>query len=448
MIRIGNGLDIPVAGAPVQEISLGPAVRSVAIVADDYVGLRPSMAVRDGDSIRVGEPVVTDKTHPEIRLTAPGSGVVRSVNRGAKRKLLSIVIDLEGDEDNVGQGFSSEDLSSLDGQRARETLLESGLWTALRTRPYNRIPAPGGSPRSIFVTAMDSNPLAADPAVVLSEQGDDFVGGLHVLSHLTEGAVYVCHEAGKTVPGEGVPGVTLAEFGGPHPAGLPGTHIHFLDPVNAQRTVWFIGYQDVIAYGALFRTGRIRTERVVALGGPGVERPRLLRTRMGANLNELTAGSLRPGEQRVVSGSVLAGRRSEAPTNFLGRYHTQVSALPEGRRREFLGWQMPGFNKFSATRTFATGWSGDMEKVAWDTNMHGSRRAMVPIGVYEKVMPLDILPTQLLRALIVGDTDEAQMLGCLELDEEDLGLCTFVCPSKYDYGPILRRNLTTIEREG
>ncbi|MFW6170651.1 MAG: Na(+)-translocating NADH-quinone reductase subunit A, partial [Planctomycetota bacterium] len=425
----------------------------VAIVPDDYVGLRPSMSVRDGDSIRLGEPVLTDKTHPEICLTSPGSGVVRAVNRGAKRKLLSIVIDLdggsdEGGDEDGGQQFSAQSLSSLDGQGARETLLESGLWTALRTRPYNRIPAPGESPRSIFVTAMDSNPLAADPTVVLSEQGDDFVGGLHVLTRLTEGAVYVCHEAGKAVPGEGVPGVTPAGFSGPHPAGLPGTHIHFLDPVNAQRTVWFIGYQDVIAYGTLFRTGRIRTQRVVALGGTGVEQPRLLRTRMGANLDELTAGSLWPGEQRVVSGSLLSGRRSDVPTNFLGRYHTQVSVLPEGRRREFLGWLAPGFNKFSATRGFATAWSGDMEKVAWDTNRRGSPRAMVPIGVYEKVMPLEILPTQLLRALIVGDTDEAQMLGCLELDEEDLGLCTFVCPSKYDYGPILRRNLTTIEREG
>jgi len=204
----------------------------------------------------------------------------------------------------------------------------------------------------------------------------------------------------------------------------------------------------VIAFGVLFRTGRIRTERVVAFGGPGVEQPRLLRTRMGACLDDLVKGSLVEGELRVVSGSLLAGRRSVSPVNYLGRYHTQISVLSEGRERELFGWQAPGFNKFSATRTFATAWMGGLSKIVWNTATHGGRRAMVPIGVYEKVMPLDLLPTQLLRALIVEDTDDAQMLGCLELDEEDLGLCTFVCPSKYDYGPILRTNLTTIEREG
>ncbi len=229
---------------------------------------------------------------------------------------------------------------------------------------------------------------------------------------------------------------------------MAGTHIHFLDPVNAQRTVWFLGYQDVIAFGALFRTGRIRTERVVSLAGPGVEQPRLLRTRMGACLDDLVKDNLKAGEQRVVSGSLLAGRHAERSVGYLGRYHTQISVLSEGRERELFGWQSPGFNKFSATRTFATAWLGGLSKIVWNTAMHGSCRAMVPIGVYEKVMPLDLLPTQLLRALIVEDTDDAQMLGCLELDEEDLGLCTFVCPSKYDYGPILRKNLTTIEREG
>lgn len=446
MIRISSGLDIPVSGEPVQEISLGAEIRSVALVAADYVGLRPAVVVRDGDRVRLGQTILTDKNHPGICFTAPGSGTVRGVNRGAKRKLLSIVMDLEeGDEQ---EQFATHGVSSLTGEQARENLLKSGLWTGLRTRPFNRVPAPDSAPRSIFVTAMDSNPLAADPVVILDEQGEDFVIGLHVLSRLTDGAVYVCHEAGRDVPGDGVPGVVMADFAGPHPAGLPGTHIHFLDPVNADRSVWFVGYQDVIAFGTLFRTGRIRTERVIALGGPGVEQPRLLRTRMGASLDDLLQGSLEPSEQRVVSGSLLSGRRAAVPVDYLGRYHTQVSVLPEGREREFLGWQAPGFDKFSATRTFATAWLSGPKRVTWNTSMHGSRRAMVPIGVYEKVMPLDILPTQLLRALIVEDTEEAQMLGCLELDEEDLGLCTFVCPSKYDYGPILRKNLTTIEREG
>ena len=445
MIRIKKGLDIPVSGKPVQEISPGAEATTVAVVADDFVGLRPAMAVAEGDQVELGQTLLTDKTHPEIRFTAPGAGRVRAVNRGAKRKLLSVEIELSGD---AQKQFATFDLSALKPDQARENLLQSGLWAALRTRPFNRIPDPESSPRSIFVTAMDSNPLAADPSVILAEHSEDFVSGLHVLTRLTEGAVYVCHEAGKAVPGDGVPGVALAAFAGPHPSGLPGTHIHFLDPVNAERTVWFIGYQDVIAFGVLFRTGRIWTDRVIALGGPGVEQPRLLRTRLGVCLDDLLKNSLKEGDQRVVSGSLLAGRLSETPVNYLGRYHTQVSVLPEGRERELFGWQAPGFNKFSATRTFATAWVGGLQKIIWNTAMHGSRRAMVPIGVYEKMMPMDILPTQLLRALIVEDTEDAQLLGCLELDEEDLGLCTYVCPSKYDYGPILRNNLTMIEREG
>ena len=345
MIRIKKGLDIPISGTPVQEISQGAGSRRVAFVAADYVGLRPALAVRDGDRVRLGQTLVTEKSSPQIRFTAPAAGTIRAVNRGAKRKLISIEIDLYGDEE---ERFPTYGTSSLTPDQARENLTLSGLWTALRTRPFNKVPVPDSAAHSIFVTAMDTNPLAADPAVVLAEQGEDFVLGLHVLTRLTEGTVYVCHEAQREVPGGGVPGVTMAGFAGPHPAGLPGTHIHFLDPVNAERKVWFIGYQDVVTFGTLMRTGRIRTERVVSLAGPGVVKPRLVRTRLGACLDDLTEGSLSDGEQRIISGSLLSGRQSASPANYLGRYHTQVCVIPEGRKRELFGWQAPGFDKYSA----------------------------------------------------------------------------------------------------
>jgi Na+-transporting NADH:ubiquinone oxidoreductase subunit A len=445
MIKIRKGLTIPVAGAPSQDITAGEAIQRVAFVAADYVGLRPAMIVREGDRVRTGQPLLADKAFPEVQHVAPGAGTIRAINRGPKRKLISIEIDLEGDDQ---EPFSSFDLRTLDGGQVRTALLQSGLWTALRTRPFNRVPDPNTSPHSLFVTAMDTNPLAADPARVLVESGEDFEAGIEVLTHLTDGNVYVCHAPDAGVAGADVPRVTMAEFSGPHPAGLPGTHIHFLDPVHTGKTVWFIGYQDVAAIGSLFRIGRLCTERVVALAGPGVRNPRLVRTRLGANLDDLVREDLLDGEQRVISGPLLAGRQSAPPANYLGRFHLQVAVLPEGRHRELLGWQMPGADKFSITKTFASAWLGSLGKIRWTTSTHGSRRAMVPIGVYEKVMPLDLLPTQLLRALIVKDTEEAQRLGCLELDEEDLGLCSFVCPSKYDYGPILRENLLTIEREG
>ncbi len=232
-----------------------------------------------------------------------------------------------------------------------------------------------------------------------------------------------------------------------HPAGNAGTHIHHLDPVSATKTVWTISYQDVIAIGLLFTTGVLSTERVISLAGPQVREPRLVRTRLGASLDEINAGQLKDGENRVVSGSVFGGRTASGPFAFLGRYHNQISVLAEGRDRPFLHYLRAGFNNFSSLSIYVSSFFKG-KTYDFNTTTNGSERAMVPIGAYERIMPLDILPTQLLRSLIVGDTDTAQKLGCLELDEEDLALCTFVCPGKYEYGPILRNNLTRIEKEG
>ncbi len=447
MIRIRKGLDLPIAGAPEQAISFAPNPRTVALVAADYVGLKPNMLVREGDSVGLGQPVIEDKSRPGVFLTSPGTGRVIAVNRGQKRRLQSLVVELadEGDQPQ----FEPRDLSGLSSDQIREALLASGLWAAFRTRPYSRLPATDAQPHSIFVTAIDTNPLAADPAGIIRESGDDFVFGLIALTRLADVPVYVCHATGADIPGREVTGVTMADFSGPHPAGLPGTHIHFLDPVDMQKSVWYLGYQDVIACGSLFKSGRINVDRVVALAGSAVKKPRLLRTRLGACLDDLLTDELAAGDNRIISGSVFSGRTSESPGNYLGRYHTQISVLPEGNEREFLGWQKPGFTRFSVTRAFASSWApGLLKDMKFTTSTGGSRRAMVPIGVYERVMPLDLLPTQLLRALIVGDPEQASELGCLELDEEDLALCTFVCPSKFNFGPMLRENLTKIELEG
>jgi Na+-transporting NADH:ubiquinone oxidoreductase subunit A len=294
---------------------------------------------------------------------------------------------------------------------------------------------------------MDTNPLAADPALVIEEEKEDFLRGLKVLSRLTRGAVYICAGEKSQIPGEGLPGTRFERFAGPHPAGLAGTHIHFLDPVDAHKTVWYIGYQDVIAAGKLFSTGKLWVERVVSLAGPVVKNPRLLRTRLGAGLDDLTAGELEEGENRVVSGSVFGGRTAAGPLAFLGRYHQQVSCLREGREQELFSFLRPGFNKHSVLRVVASAFIPG-KRFAFNTTTNGSPRPIEPMGNYEAVMPLDILPTQLLRYLVAGDTEMAQKLGCLELDEEDLALCSYVCAGKYEYGPILRDVLTRIEKEG
>lgn len=447
MIKIRRGLDLPISGAPEQTIQDGPKVRSVAVIGFDYPGMKPTMAVQVGDKVKLGQLLFTDKKTEGVKYTAPAAGTVAAINRGERRVFQSIVIDVEGDEAETFASYEADKLASLSEEQVKESLVNSGLWTALRTRPYSKVPAPASTPNSIFVTAMDTNPLAANPELIIRENRDDFVNGLMVLSKLTAGNVFVCKAEGADVYTGNNSRVVSEEFGGVHPAGNAGTHIHHLDPVNASKTVWTIGYQDVIAYGKLFTTGQLYTDRVVALGGPQVNQPRLLRTRVGASLIELTAGELKVGDNRIISGSVFGGRNAHGAFAFLGRYQNQVSVLKEGNDRPFMHYMRAGFNMFSTMGIYVSSlFSG--KKYDFDTTTGGSERAMVPVGNYERVMPLDILPTHLLRALIVGDTDTAQKLGCLELDEEDLALCSYVCPGKYEYGPILRDNLTRIEKEG
>ncbi|WP_107853109.1 Na(+)-translocating NADH-quinone reductase subunit A [Oceanimonas marisflavi] len=447
MITIKKGLDLPIAGAPEQVIYDGPSIKRVATLGEEYVGMRPTMHVKVEDRVKKGQVIFEDKKNPGVKFTAPAAGTVVEINRGAKRVLQSVVIAVDDSEEQITfKSYSSAELAKLERETVQEQLVESGMWTALRTRPYSKVPALDSTPRSIFVTAMDTNPLSANAELVIKENAQAFTDGLQVLSRLTDGQVHVCKGEGS-LPQAASGNVKEHVFGGVHPAGLPGTHIHFIDPIVPGKVVWYINYQDVIAFGKLFTTGEICTDRVVALGGPVVNKPRLLRTRLGASLDELTAGELQDGENRVISGSVLSGNTADGPHAYLGRYHLQVSVLKEGREKEFMGWLAPGSNKFSVTRAYL-GHLAKGKLFDLTTTTNGSARAMVPIGNYERIMPLDILPTLLLRDLLSGDTDSAQNLGCLELDEEDLALCTYVCPGKYDYGQVLRQCLTKIELEG
>lgn len=461
MIPIKQGLDLPISGAPAQEI-VGPIdSRRVAIVGDDYVGMRPSLEVAVGATVRRGGRLFTDRKNPGVVFTAPAAGTVVEINRGPKRAFESLVIETSGGEDEPFEEFASvaeSAVESLTSGQIRDVLIASGMWTSIRQRPFSVVPPVESSPEAIFVTAMDTNPLAVDPAVVLATRPAEFVAGLRVLSRLADVPLYLVTASGSDIPGVDEPVVIHEVFAGPHPAGLPGTHIHFLRPVNDRRTAWHIGYQDVVAIGNLLTTGSVDCGRVVALCGPAAKRPRLLTVRLGAWLEELLAGEIDGEAVRVISGSVLSGRAAAGTLAYLGRYHNQVSLLPEAVEREWLGWQKPGRDKFSITRAFVgsirfavdhlLGRTGPSRPYTFNTSLNGSDRAMVPIGSYERVMPLDMIPTYLLRALIVGDIEQAQALGALELDEEDLALCTYVCPGKYDYGTLLRHNLEQIRLEG
>ncbi len=453
MIRTKRGLNLPISGVPEQVLGAARSTRSIALLGCDYVGMKPTMLVAEGDKVLLGQALFRDKKNPSVTFTSPGCGRISAINRGSKRKLLSVVVELQesgGDDEQVPlKSYTDAALMDLPAETVIEDLLTSGLWTSLRVRPFSKVADPTRQAHSLFINAMDTNPLAANPSVVMKDAIPDFVRGVNLLSKLPQNKTYVCVERKVDAllkDQEFADSVSVQEFRGPHPSGLTGTHIHFLGSAGLGKQVWSLNYQDVIAIGKLFATGKLSVERVISLAGPQVSEPRLLRSRIGADLQELCAGELEPLESRIISGSVLGGRKAVGAESYLGRYHLQVSVLREGRERPFLGYLSPGANRHSVMGIYISALDRS-KRLDMSTSTQGSDRAMVPIGAYEQIMPLDILPTQLLRALIVGDIETAQNLGALELDEEDLALCSYVCPGKYEYGPILRENLARIEKE-
>jgi Na+-transporting NADH:ubiquinone oxidoreductase subunit A len=482
---VRKGLDLPLAGAPLQALppAAGAApsgtapngVRQVALLASDVPGLRPTFAVQPGERVQRGQRLFEDRKNPGVHFTAPAAGVVRALHRGERRAFVSLVIEVADDDAQAAAQVTfagwSDRARPADAAALRALLLESGLWPALRTRPFSRVPAADASPAALFVTAIDTAPHAPDPQVVLAGRDEAFALGLAALARLAAPArTLLCVAPGSPLAGAaeranagrvagvaaGAPAgqaaaIEVHEFDGPHPAGTPGLHIHRLHPVGSASSVWHIGYQDVAAIGHLLMTGHLDVERVVSLAGPAVKQPRLVRTRLGASLADLVRGELSEGDVRVISGSVLEGRTAGGEaTAFLGRHHRQVSALFEGRERELFGWIAPQRAKFSVWNVVAG------RLAAWrhgpglplTTTTNGGDRAMVPIGSYERVMPMDLMATHLLRALAAGDAEQAVALGALELDEEDLALATFVCPGKTEWGPLLRRVLERVEKEG
>lgn len=443
-LSLRKGLDIPISGAPRTDVENGPAIRKVAVLGDDYIGWKPRIVVNEGDMVGVGAPILLSKDHPEVQVVAPAAGKVIAINRGARRKLISVEIEV------AGNGEAPVDFSSLGDVTTPEGLAErlcaAGLWTSFRTRPYSKVPDPASRPIAIYVTAMDTEPLAADPAPMIKAEPEAFAKGLEAIASLSEGSTFLCH-GGETLPGADLAGITAVGFSGPHPAGLAGTHMHFLQPPTAEKFVWTIGYQDVLMIGRLLLTGKYDPSCTIALTGPACADPRIVRTIVGASMVELTEKD-RPADYpvRLISGSVLSGRAGQGPSAYLGRYARQVTVIEEDTKQIPMGWVRPMISKYAVQPVLGSAMA--RKTFPLTSNLNGGRRAMVPIGTFEKLMPQDFLPTQLLRALLVMDTDQAQALGALELDEEDLGLVGFACPAKYEYGLALRDCLTKIEKEG
>ncbi|MGD9808816.1 MAG: NADH:ubiquinone reductase (Na(+)-transporting) subunit A [Deferribacterales bacterium] len=437
LIRIRKGLNLPVKGAPSGDIEKLSSINQSAILGDDFPGMKPSMLVREGDAVSKGQPVFTDRKNPEITFTAPVTGTVKAIKRGNKRKFLSMVFEKgEGEAIKFDTGIS-------DGDALYELLKKSGLLASFRERPFAKCPSADRKPKAVFINCMDTRPLAPDMSVLLSGNEDYFKKGAEALTKLSENT-FICKGIDLTLPE--VAGAEVKIFDGVHPAGLSGTHVHFIMPVSLSRTVWTIDMQAVVDIGYLLTHGELNETTRVALSG-AFDKPCYIETLKGAPVSEVISGRLTASDIRLIIGSVLYGYEVEDGVDCLSSCFAQVTALPELKDRYFFGWTTPRVDLFSVKNIFASAFAGK-GKLLFDTSLNGAHRPMVPVGTYEKVMPLDILPTHLLRSLITGDLEMAEKLGCLELSEEDLSLCTYVCPGKIDYAPIIRDVLTTIEKEG
>jgi len=444
-IKLKKGLNIMLQGQAEKILSEEFQSSLYGVRPVDFPGLIPKLSVKPGDLVKAGAPLFSNKIHPDVKFTSPVSGRVHSIVRGERRKLLEIIVEKSGNE---FEDFGKEDLTRLSRDQVKAKLLASGLWPAIRQRPYNIISHPEDVPKAIFISGFDTAPLAPDYNFIFENcSASLFQSGLNILSKLTDGKINLVLN-GKTSPPDilkKATGVDITWFYGPHPAGNVGVHIHHLNPVNKGEVVWFINIQDIMTIGRLFVEGIYRPEKIIALAGSEVLVPKYYKVLAGTSIDSIVRDNIKPGNLRYISGNALTGTKIE-PDGFLGYYDSMVSVIPEGDYYEFFGWAKPGLNKFSFSRTFASKLiPGRLFRL--DTNMHGGHRAFVMTGQYEKVVPMDIYPMQLLKAILAEDIDMMENLGIYEVAEEDFALCEYICPSKMEIQSIIRKGLDIMIKE-
>lgn len=442
--NIKKGLDIKLLGEAEKTIvDLNSSL--FAVKPTDFIGCFPKMLVEEGAEVKAGSPLFYDKYRDQIYFTSPVSGKVREIRRGAKRKLLEVVIESDGKNDALD--FGTSEISALSREDITASLLKSGVWPVIRQRPYSIIAEPGEKPKSIFIPAFDSAPLAPDYDLAVHGHGKEFQAGIDVLSKLTDGDIFLNVHAEKTLSKVflNAKNVKINSFRGPHPSGNVSVHISRLDPINKGEVIWYVYPQDVITIGRLFLTGKYDTTQLIALTGSEVKKPKYFKTLKGASVKNMVDGNVSDVKLRTISGNVLTGDKIEKH-GYVGYYHQQVTVIPEGNYYEFFGWAKPGFGKWSFSKSFPA-FLAPNKKYRLDTNLHGGKRAYVMTGMYEKVFPFDIYPMQLIKAVLVKDIDLMENLGIYEIDEEDFALCEVIDTSKTDIQKIIRDGLDMIRKE-
>jgi Na+-transporting NADH:ubiquinone oxidoreductase subunit A len=446
-IKTRKGLNIPLKGkAEKILIQTQPQGNLVALKPTDFPTLTPKSALKEGDTVQAGTVVFYNKYMPQVKVTSPVSGTLKSIIRGERRKILEFVIEPDGKQDYVA--FNPGNLAELSREQVVNLMLESGVWPFIRQRPFDVIANPENTPKAIFISGFDSAPLAPDYDFVLNEQDADFQKGIDALSKLTEGKIHLtvngAYPTSKLF--SNAKGVELHAINGPHPAGNVGIQIHHIDPINKGEVAWHVNPQDVLIIGRLFAKGIFDASKTIALTGSEVEKPKYFKTILGATIEPLVKNNIKEGENlRYISGNVLTGTRIVS-NGYIGFYHNQITVIPEGDYYEFFGWALPGFKKFSTSRTFFS-WLMPGKEYRMDANIHGGERPFVFSGEYEKVLPMDILPVYLLKAIMVQDIDQMEALGIYEVGEEDFALCEFVCTSKIPVQETLRKGFDLMIRE-
>ncbi len=444
--KIKRGLDIRIKGKAEKIYVKASPADSYAVKPIDFPGMyMPKLLAKPGDTVKAGSPLFFDKKAPDILFCSPVSGTVNEVVRGERRKILEV--EIEPDKRDEYEKFSSGDPAKMDKSKITENLLKSGLWPAIRQRPYAIIANPGDEPRDIFISGFDTAPLAPDMDVVVKDYAEPFQLGVEVLKKLTKGKVHISVNAAFPISAvySGTRGTGIHRFKGPHPAGNVGIQIHHIKPVNKGELVWYVNPQEVISIGRLFMKGVYDASKIIALTGSEVKNRRYFKLMGGASIEPIVKDNLKEGKLRYISGNVLTGTRI-TKKGHLGYYDSQVTVIPEGDHYEFLGWVVPGINKFSASHAYPA-WLQPNREYRLDTNLHGGERAYVMTGEYEKVLPMDLLPVQLVKSILIEDIDKMEQLGIYEVAEEDLALCEFVCTSKIEVQQIIRHGINLMIKE-
>jgi Na+-transporting NADH:ubiquinone oxidoreductase subunit A len=445
-VKIRKGLNIPIQGKAEKILSQGIIEDCLfALKPTDFPSVTPKLLKKEGENVLAGESVFYDKANPEVQFCSPVSGVVKSIIRGERRKILEVVI--EPAKEQMFKKFETGNTNNLPKEKIIEILLSSGTWPFIRQRPFNIIAKSTETPKAIFISGFDSSPLAPDYDFVLQGQEENFKAGVEILKKLTDGKLHINVNGQYPVAKvfSSTNGTVINEFTGPHPAGNVGVQIHHIDAVNKDEVVWFVNPQDVAIIGKLFTSGEYHAQKVIALTGSEVSKPQYYRVKSGCAITPLVKNNVSKDSLRYISGNVLTGTQID-PTGYLGFYHNQFTVIPEGKDGDFMGWIAPGLNKFSVSRTFFS-WLMPGKEYKITANTQGGLRPFTFSEEYEKVLPMDILPVHLLKSIIIEDIDQMEALGIYEVAEEDFALCEFVCTSKIEVQKILRQGFDMMIKE-